>query len=503
MESKKRVRLAALAVFCSALIASGYRYLSLGFSGDSTLLFEGNDWLYQISLGRFLQPVYWLVRGRIVAPFVVGIFATSFFFICACLILDMLSIRHYAAVIALCTILTVNETISLSNATYLPWTDVYALALLFVSLGAWLDWKYKFGFLISPFCYMCTLALYPSYLTCGAVLLIFLYLTELIDGCNVGTVWKKGIRSVLSLFLGLLLYAGVLNIVLSYFGIHASYEYNGVGRLVEVTPESFLRHLPDAFLLPLIYLFHPGNRLIIPSHRALIPVPLNLCFLLLTAVLSFAVLGKRSRGARLTAVLLYLVLPLGMNFVYLISSGIINGLMIVSIYFFYLLPFVLLDRYNGTFQMRRLLEFPLLLLFCIYLGINVITSNRLAIKRDVEYRSTLSAFTRILSDAGRIDEYMPGTTPVHIIGYLPASRIAMMRDGFDDLNPMQGARYMYAAAYETSTEWYLKQNLGSSVRFLEDSGQWYEQCRAEIEALPSYPENGYIRMIDGVLVIHL
>ena len=86
MDIRKRFEFSALFSVLFAFAASGYRYLSLGYSGDSTMIYEGGDWLYQISLGRFLQPLYWMLRGRIVAPFIVGLFATGFLFLSVFLI---------------------------------------------------------------------------------------------------------------------------------------------------------------------------------------------------------------------------------------------------------------------------------------------------------------------------------------------------------------------------------------------------------------------------------
>ncbi|MBQ9010103.1 MAG: glucosyltransferase domain-containing protein [Clostridia bacterium] len=499
MDVRKRLEYSALFTVLFAAVASGYRYLSLGYSGDSTMIYEGGDRLYQISLGRFLQPVYWMVRGSIVAPYIVGLFATAFLFLSVFLISHVLQFNHLPSIAVLAAILTTNETVSLSNATYLPWTDVYALALLFACIGVMVDSRYRLGFLLSPFFYACTLALYPSYITCGATLLVLMYMVRLLQGMPAGSIWKKGIRSILSLFLGLILYAVILRILLSHLNMQASNEYNGVGRLEEITIASFLENLPTAYLLPFIYLFNPQNRLIIPSHQALIPAVLNLAFLLALLPLVFFALRKLRTGGRVTLLCLFAVLPFAMNFVFLISNGIINGLMIVSIYLFYLVPVILLEH---TGIKGRFFAVPVVGLFCIYVGMNVITSNRLAIKRDVEYRSTLSAFTRILSDAGEIPSYVPGETPVLIIGYLPSSRISMVREGLEDLNPLQGARYTYAAAYETSTKWYLSQICGSSIRFFEEH-DWEHRWGPEIKAMNAYPVDGYIQMIHGVLVINL
>ena len=504
MLKSKRTKYCLLFTLLFALLCSAYRYLSLGFSGDSTLIYQGGDVLYQISLGRFLQPVYWLIRGQLTAPFLIGFFATAFFLLSTILISDVLLIHSPLSLAILCGIIVSNETIAVSNATYLPWTDVYALSLLFCVLGVYMDHKLPFGFLISPIFYVGCLGLYSSYITCAATLLIIKYLKETLEGTDPLLVFKKGIRSVFSLLLGLLLYALVLKVVLSILRIPASNEYNGVGRLAEITPESFLSFLPDSYMIPLKFLFDVHDRQVIASHRALIPVAMNLLILLLFAILLVIRMRRLSTGGRILTCFLLLVLPFGMDFVYLIANGIINGLMIFSFYFFYLLcpialetiPKVSFVRKNRFF--RYAFVFPILLVVLM----NVRFSNQLAIKRDVEYQSTLSAVSRILEDAESTPGYVPGETEVIINGYLPASRIAMVREGFEPFTPYQGARYTYAAAYETSTEWYIEYILGRSMNIISDRARRLLSAE-ELDAMPRFPSAGYVRMMDGILYINL
>lgn len=65
---------------CSPFWAHGCRYYSLCFSGDAMLLTQQGQAVYQSTLGRYLQPVYWLLRGEITVPPVIGLFATVFLF---------------------------------------------------------------------------------------------------------------------------------------------------------------------------------------------------------------------------------------------------------------------------------------------------------------------------------------------------------------------------------------------------------------------------------------
>ncbi len=498
-EKKKRLLNCILFVLIFTFLSQGYRYLNLSYSGDSTFIFQGPDTLYQISLGRFLQPVYWHIRGKIVAPFLICFFSTLFLCCSAFLVCTLLEINSPKDQAAVCGILTTNELISLSNATYMPWTDVYMLALLLVILGIYLFTRLSnlLGFILSVFCFSASVALYPPYIACASTLYILYYLRLLFNDHPLSEIWKKGSLSIFSLAAGLLFYAAILRLVLASYGIQASQEYNGVGRLQELTFSSLLKTVPSVYSIPVQYFFNPWNRQIIPSHRTIIPAWINLILLLFILIQTAAHSRRFSKGRRATMLFLFLLLPFAMNFVVLISDGIVNGLMIYAFFFFYLLPLLFP---HSSFRFSSNISSCFLF---ILIAVNIAVGNQLAIKRDLEYKATLSAMTRILDDAEQIPEYLPGSTPVYIHGYLPSSKISMPRDGFDRLSAMQGVRYTYSASYEISTMYYLKQILNDPIVFCDAQQQQKLLASHSLNTLPKYPDAGYITMLDGILVIRL
>ena len=76
-----------------SLLAHGYRFLNMSFSGDASLIAQTEDTVFQIAIGRFLQPVYWDVRGPITAPLTIGLFATAALTGAAILIVSLLNQR--------------------------------------------------------------------------------------------------------------------------------------------------------------------------------------------------------------------------------------------------------------------------------------------------------------------------------------------------------------------------------------------------------------------------
>lgn len=487
-----------------SLLAHGYRYLSLGFSGDAMLLSQTGEELYQISLGRFLQPVYWQIRGDITAPLTIGLFATAFLCACAYLTVSLLGIHRPLHIALVCAILTANETMGASNAAYLPWTDVYMLAMAIALAGVYLFFHWKWGFFAAPVLYCLSVGLYQSYLPTASTLIILVLLMQTLRGKKAAVIWRKGLLACLSLLMGLLLYALVLKIVLSLSGAQASQDYNGVGRVGEIALSSVPSLLLKTYIDPLRYFFSLSDTPVMTWHVSAIPTPLNIAIFVLCIPKLIALLKKLRLFGVLTALFLVAVLPLGMNFIQFIAGGIASGLTIYAYYFLYLIPLALPETPDSASgKPARLAVRASVLLLMVLTALNVRNANLMSFKRDLEASATVSVMTRILDRAEQTQGYIPGETPVVLLGFLPGSMVAMERSGFEDIAHVQGMRYTYAAAYETSTYWYLQMALGEPINLVSHEERQRLSQSEEAKSLPPFPNEGCCRMIDGRLYIRI
>ncbi|MGN0997692.1 MAG: glucosyltransferase domain-containing protein [Candidatus Ventricola sp.] len=494
-----RLRLVCLSVAVFSLMAHGYRYLSMSFSGDAMLLSQVGEEAYQLSLGRFMQPVYWQIRGYITAPLLIGLFATGFLCAAAALMVRLLGITRPLDVALSCGVLATCETLAVSNATYLPWTDVYMLALLLSVLGVTCFFRMKHGWLLSPVLYCLSLGLYQSYLPAAATLILLVLIVQLLHGGRLRDIWARGTLACASLLLGLLLYALVLNVLLRSTGTPASHDYNGVGRVGLVSLDALPGLLADTYLTPLRLLF--TDQPVIPWHISTVPAALNIACFAPAALLLLWRARSLDTPARLTLAFLLGMLPLGMNFIQFISKGIASGLTIYAYTLAYLLPIALTGG-EGP-RLARAARSVCVAALGVLLCHNVIVSNQMALKRDLELSATTSAMARLLDRVEQTDGYVPGETPVVLIGMLPSSQLAMERPGFEQLARAQGMRYTYGAAYETSTYWYLQMALGEPIRLVSHSERERLSQGDAAQALTAFPDEGCCRMIDGYLYLRI
>lgn len=488
-----------------SLLAHGYRYLSLSFSGDAMLLSQVGEEAYQASLGRFLQPVYWQIRGYITAPLLIGLFATAFLAASALIVVHLLRLERPLHIALVCGVLTANETMALSNAAYLPWTDVYALALLLALLGVYAFFEMRRGWLIAPVFYILSTGLYQSYLPVASTMVILILMLRTLSGENAGNIWKQGIVAVLTLLASLLIYAGLLNLILSFGGINASSDYNGVARVGHIDDGALPMLTYLTYMTPIQVLFSLSDRVIMRWHITTVPQELNLAIFIPCALLILMKVRKLRLTGFLTLLFLIGVLPFGMNFVEFLSHGIASGLTIYSYNLLYLLPIAFHAQGEESCRLLRLpsrvLHFASLACLCMFLLLNIRTSNELVLKRDLEFSATTAAMSRILDQAEQTEGYVPGETPVVLVGMLPSSAISMERPGFEELARAQGMRYTYGASYETANYWYLQMMLGEPIHLVSHEERMKLSETEFAQNMPAFPKEGYCAMADGYLYI--
>lgn len=84
-----RWKTCVFSVLAFGLLAHAYGYFGIYHSGDSLEGFYRADDLFQIGLGRFLQPVYTHLRGLVGVPWLCGLISLAWIAAALCLIADL------------------------------------------------------------------------------------------------------------------------------------------------------------------------------------------------------------------------------------------------------------------------------------------------------------------------------------------------------------------------------------------------------------------------------
>lgn len=511
---KKLLLFCLLSVFLWGLMAHGYGFLHSSFSHDSLYEFNGDGISNYIRVqnGRFISPICRRVfRTDLTLPWLIGVLGLIWVGLSVFLTARIFHLESKLVVFLIAGFFTANLTVSSTAATFLHDFDCDMLALLF-SVGAVFLWnRRKWGFLPGALLVMLSLGLYQSYICVTITMGMLVCMMELLDGRTAKEVAAKGLRGCAMLLLGGAIYFVVMKAVLLVTQIPMlTGVYNSLDRPLQVADKNWfdIRYvIGETYWLLFDRVIH-----------VLSPFPEvtrwgSICLLVITAVLlAIGVLSKRVRlPEKVLVLILTLLLPVAMNLMHLITLGSASHeLMIYAYWLIYLIPLLLVQRLLGWLgrgnshaiasRVCRGTGAVCAALILVLSYANVQTANAMYLKKDLEQDAYLSVMTRVVYRMEETQGYVPGETPVVMVG-LP-QQLNEVIPGFEAYRKPNGMWMSDVLNYGDAGHWaaYFKYVLLNPAKIVSGS-EWYDDPR--VEALPCYPAQGCTAIIDGTLFVKL
>ena len=501
-----------LSTYLWGMLAHAYGFLHNNLSHDVLNAFTATptEEIWKIELGRFFVPVYRMFfRGPLSLPWLIGIIGLFWLSIAVFLTARLLKLENKFAIIIVAGIMTTNITFISQIATYLYEFDFNALALL-LSIAAVTFWRTGIRWkqlILAPLCLLISLSIYQAYITVTATLIIWLCIIDIIHQKSLRHILFEGIVGLFVLAISMILYILLGKLIYSITGI---------------SPQTRTDMFQMSNILNSIFSF---VSLLKPTLTNLyenvthIAYPQPLLFVLLwsTSILAFIqgirlVFVKRFElGRSLLLILLLILLPFGMNCIYLFVSGHgMHNLMCYAAWFVYifLLHFALQYNANTPFSGRlakstRVLAYALTLFILFQ---NVVLANTCYVKKELEANATLSTMTRVVAALEQHEDYQYGETPVAFIGFDDSSTII---PGFERSSYITGMWATTAIPQDTSVYYYnvyktyFRYVLNYPINLCSDEVHAQLKNDPAVQVLPSFPDNDAIQMINGVLVIKM
>ena len=488
----KRLRFVALCVFCFGLFCHGYAFLNTNFSHDSLYsIYEKGPGL-MLSVGRYGRVVYRLLRGNFCLPLLNGFLSLCYLTLSSYLLTDMLSIRSRGFLLLTCGVLVGNSTVALTNATYLHDADAYSLALLLAVTGAWLQLRWKQGWLFSIVFYAASLSIYQAYINVAVYLWLFLSLMELLDGRKPRQVLGTLVLRMLCIAAAMVLYYLGHLLIIRITGLSVN-SYSNIGSF-SLSLSALLSCAREILNAEQEWFFQ-----CLGIHGSLLVfINLALTAMSFLALGSLAVKMKLPPTGWMLGLLILLLMPLGMDAVALISDS-YHEITLYALFLTYPLMLSLLERYLAVTE-KPFRGMLCSLLLAAMLFDSALYSNTLYLKKQLECQRTLSVYTRIADRMEHTEGYVPGQTPIVLVGVRPTA-LQTKQAGFDYRGA--GLKYSYAVTYYDTMQDFFHYYLGYPAVFGDDAIRRKVSRMEEMHRMPAFPAPGAIRMIDGIMIVKL
>lgn len=512
VQIQPKLKKIALYTLIFMALLHGYRYVSLGFSHDSLAFAWQPDLEWQISLGRYMQPFYWwIIRGRIAAPFIVGVLSYGYMVGSVYGVASLLDLKAKTTLFLLAGLMCGSLAFIALDATYSHTADVYMLALMLNIAAAWLCLRGRRrvpSVLAAVVLLVISTGLYQAYLQVFTALTMVWALLRLLktDDRAIPEAVARCAQSFLALMLAMALFFVGYYVVMAVTGVEAVSKVNSIGGMKVLSGAALVDMVKTTWKMPLRQLGRLQGR-IAPLARMLTAV------VLMTGAAATIFTARRSRVSAWQALgmaVLVLLLPFGMNWICLFCSGAVHDLMMYA----YIVPLLaalaanerawnlaLADEGKQIGKKTRAAACVLPLAVLTLLFDRGIYANQMYLKKDLEYDATLSVMTRVVDRIEQVEGYIPGETPVEFLGDIQRSQLAMTRPAFAHLGSLTGTEENYAITYADTFWMYLEDVMGYPIkRFRETKNEEQERVTDD---MPCFPDKDSVQMVDGVVFVKL
>lgn len=509
LENKKVKRILQLFGIVSFfwLFAHGYRFMNNLHTSDSLVSVFQDDILWQRSLGRFMQTFTMVLRGTITAPWLIlGI--SLLFFTGAIYFMDkILNIKNTVVLVAIIGILVCNVMWTTAVACYLPWVDVYSVALFLATIGVWLYKKDTIvGYLFGSICFVACLGFYQAQIDVAFALIFVSAIMELTDAeVKVKKFFFRLMRQIICLGISGAVYYALYLTICKLHHVELAISYNSISGVGQFEGVSIPKLMVDAYVAVFQNLSNPGKLVsTILAGRYVSDVwilILRVCLILNIGILIVGLVyinlkKKTSWGARALQVLGVVTMPLALNFVYVMSKGMEYELMILSFFFLFILELLVVEKCLTLINKKKLILLAGILPVAAFIWTNIVYSNQVYFKIEMEDRAAFSLITRIVDDIESTEGYVGNSTPVVFLGNIEKthSPVIYLQDVVvhGNLNtPFSFGRRSLA----TYINFYMATRMNIPSEWEED--------QEIMNQLSVYPKAGSIQIIDDILYVKL
>ncbi len=482
-----------ICTFVIGFIVHGYCYSNVMFSHDSLggLSMPGGSVKGEISIGRFLQPLDILyIRGHLAVPWIMGFFSLCWLSLANFFVIKTFDLNSKINTVILCAMTTTNMTLTYTNATYIHESSSLMLALLFAAISVYVFEKYRFGFIFTPIFIVLSCGFYQAYFSVSVILMMCVIAVPIMNNSSFKLILEKALKGICSLIVGLLLYYLVYEITFVISGASASSSYNSVEKIFDFNFANIINLIYSTYEKIIRAFIFPR------TYYTLCALFVNFFIILISIIGVVKIYLKLSKINFVLLMVLILLLPLGANITYFLSQGVFHELMDFSYVYLYLFSFLIL-KYSGLINCKLIPRLIAVMLSFIVLS-NYIYTNNIYFEKELTYYNTMSIMTRVIVDLEDTEGYVYGETPIIFVGQLSTSKMAIERPGFEHISGIGLGNSSITSPFRTQN--YLNNVLPYNI-VSGNLDEMENKDELDLESMPQYPNDGYIRMIDNQIIV--
>lgn len=463
--------------------------------GLASMYFDQN----MITSGRWFLGIACGISSYFSLPWLIGVLSLIYLGITAVLLIKLLEITRPVTVVLISVLLVSFPTVA-SMFAYVFTMDGYMLGLMLAVLCVLLTHKYRFGFIWGGLSLAFSMGIYQAYLPVAMILSLYMVLMLIMEECDVKDKLKGALKYVYMGVIGASLYYILLRVLLAvqgkeldaYQGINemASAEKTGIFALVKLIYSDFF-----AFTLK--------SKILMPNYFAVAALCL-LAVSFATILIYLAVKKAWIKSAWFYMILLVtmVILPICANAVMIVSSGLTYHLLMrYQWILLIILPVAFIDRgVDSEYTKLKDICLSAAMVSAAILAFSYILTDNIAYSNlQKKYEKTYAYCLRLADRIEQTEGYYTGM-PVYMIGVVGEDNYPVTDITADVTDHMLGIGGDYLLYTGPNYAQFMKHYLGITMNIMEPGERvlYYEDWYVD---MPSFPEAGSIKIVDGILCV--
>ena len=488
-------------------------FFSPMLSGDSLLMVYQSDSAWEISLGRFVQPLLILLRGGIITPFFVSALAILWISLSVFLLTDFLKIEKVLSIAGVAAVMSCNISILSINVSFVHFIDLYTLALFLAVAGVWMLGRGKaLTAVLGILSLSLSMGIYQSYICVGIgmVMLYFLFRAQKSDS------FKKTaadiMKYVFAFAAAAILYLIMWKLMCQIFHVWTADTYNGMAGLGDYSETSVWEVLMKTYYNVFYYFWYPQTFTVITFRDVAMSLVwvwmIRFCnvaavLVLIGVLVCENIRNKTSLWQKLLQILILLLLPVGINFVCFLSKGMEHSLMIYAFCLINIAALKAVEAYAPKQQdvtdqsWKRCAPWAAVMLaLAVVCWSDIVYFNQVYMKKSLQESAAQTLMNRIVHDIESMDGYVAGQTPVAFCGSFERTDYTRHIEHLEDILPYGMGKT--SLIYEGVEYAYMKYMMNVNMNLTRIAGD-----NETVIQMPTYPNKGSVAFVDGVIVVKI
>jgi len=272
--------------------------------------------------GRWFLSFAVSLGGNFSMPWVNGILSVIYISVTACLVVSLLQIKQTVHCILASALMMTFPTVA-CTFSYMALSQAYFFSLLLAALAAYAADRFRFGFLLAAVFITLSLGIYQAYYGVAAGLMVGALIVDLLkDGAPVKLMIGKGLKFVISLALGLMMYFAVVKLTTMDGGLS---NYQNIDAMGRISPSLLLRLIGKSYSDTVSFFCNRGVHFrYMPSLFLVAGIMVSAFTVLIIKALEI----RKDKNKTALLCLLLLLFPLAANFITVMNPEDIHMLMV-------------------------------------------------------------------------------------------------------------------------------------------------------------------------------